>query len=210
MRLIQNKALIAQGKEPMKGKATKAKPGVVTFQDDVFAYHEWAKGGGTNETHEAWADKTASDFLRSFENHLFKPLADRETASLSTADLAAAIEPVWKTTNETGKRLCQRVHAVLEHAIGTDDHNGFQIKGTPQTASNGGCRRAFARSRNRCAPPSREPMPALYGEWCLRDKTAAYPIRFLALTCTPRAGEVFKMQWGEITYNVSTWCLIVG
>jgi hypothetical protein len=83
-RVIQNKALIAQGKEPQAGKPSKSKPGVITLELDARAYHAW-RGD--------WSPIHAATWLNSMINHVFPKLGERETTSLTPADLVSVIQP---------------------------------------------------------------------------------------------------------------------
>ena len=199
--VIRQKAALLDGEDPSVVKTA----GPVTFKEDVMAYYEWSKGGGDNETNEGWSDGTATAFLRSFENHLFPKLGDRETATLTAREVAAVIEPVWKANNNTGQRLCQRVHAVLEHAIDLDEEDRFPSK---HNVADGLLRRLPKGYRKVARPmvaAKWEVMPMLYARWVAEGgmSMAAYALRFLALTCAPRASEVFKMRWCELDGN--TW-----
>lgn len=187
----------------------------ITFRDDVLAYHAWASGAegstplggaGHDETFEGWSAKSSKDFMRQFEHHMFNSgIGERETATLATEDLAAALLPLWKAHHNTACRVIVNIRAVLEHAIQRDTRR----QRFPQRHNAAdGIRRFLPKGYARKPQPMRaipwHSMPELYARWVDHDKMPAKALRFLCLTCAPRTSEVVELKWHEINGDIWT------
>ena len=146
-------------------------------------------------------ESRAASWLASFENHIFPTLGKRETANLKPAELVVVILPVWAENNDTGTRLCQRIQSGLDHAIKIDGDGRFKGKVN-----------AAAGLLNRLPtgmPPDVQHMraaqwreiPFVYATLCSTKGMPAKALRILIVCGAPRAAEVFKMRWIEITGN---------
>ena len=200
-KVITQQAMIVARKNPAKVKDAPA-PG--TLRDDVMAFFEWRKGNGGVKRGK-WSESHAASWLASFENHIFPAVGGRETATLKPAELVAVILPVWKESNDTGTRLCQRLQSVLAHAILIDDDGRFGDKDKAKVNVADGL---LARLPTGMRPEVRHmraaqwrDMPALYATLCATAGMPAKALRMLIVTGAPRAHEVFGMKWGEVQFT---------
>ncbi len=57
-------------------------------------------------------------WLSSFENHVFPKIGSRQIESLGTADVLSVLTPIWTETNDTARRIKQRLALVFDWAKG--------------------------------------------------------------------------------------------
>lgn len=158
----------------------------LTFKDDVTAYTKWRAD---------WSAQTKKDFIASFERHVYPQIGERRTETLRPADLVTVLAPIWE--QETGRRMAQRLQAVIDHAIAADDDKRFETFVNPARGIMVRLPRTQLIREHRQAM-AYDTVPSLYQRLADDDSMASYALRFLIATCAPRAAEVFAMRWGEV------------
>jgi integrase len=215
-KVITQQAMIVSGKNPAREKA-KAKQtangvppdddGVAagTLRADVMAFYAWRKGVGGVKRGK-WSESHAASWLASFENHILKSLGGRQTASLKPAELVDVILPVWTENNDTGTRLCQRLQAVISHAIKSDDDGRFGEKDKVKVNVADGLLNRLPTGLRPEVQHMRAAkwteMSSLYAILSATEGMPAKALRVLIVTGAPRAHEVFGMRWGEVWGNL--------
>ncbi len=86
-----------------------AKAAAVTFRQAALAMHEGHKKQWANEKH-------ADQWLTTLETHAFPALGAKPVGEIKAGDIIPAISDVWVTKPETGRRVRQRICAVLDFA----------------------------------------------------------------------------------------------
>jgi integrase len=183
------KAVLDSGKDPKAAPVAKA---VTTLRQDTMTYYDYA--------HREWSKLHASLWLASMENHVLETLGDRDTASLTAADVKAVIEPLWHCKTETAQRVLGRVRSVIDHAMLTDDHFRF-----PSNVADGVARRLPRGVRPPEVPHASMPYQEVPGFYCAlaeRSDIATLALRFLLDCCCPRASEITGATWSEIDGDV--------
>jgi integrase len=160
-----------------------------TFRDDTLTYHGYAKG--------KWDGYHATLWLQSMERHVLPKIGKRDSASLTVMDIVGVIEPLWIKANPTAINLHGRIRAVLEHAIGCDDHKRFPF-GNPADRALKRLPRLPETAQTPHPTIDWEQAPKLYARLCGLPGKPAMALRFLLLTCTPRAAEIIGARWEEI------------
>lgn len=184
---VANKKLARQGGDPL-AERRKAKA-VPTFEEAARAVHELHKPTWKNEKH-------AAQFIATLETYAFPAFGQVRVGAITTADVLAALSPIWAAKNETARRVRQRIGVVMKWCIAQgwrQDNPAADIeKALPKAAK---------------APEHRAALP--YGDvsGCLAAVAASKAgpstkaaIEFLALTAT-RSGEVRGATWGEIDFH---------
>ena len=187
---LANARAVAQGRDPRGG-------GVPTFADAaeiVIKLHEpsWRTGG-----------KTAAIWRGSLRDHVMPKLGQRKVDEITVADVLTALLPVYQEKPELGRKLKQRVSAVMKWAVAEghrdDDPAGPAINAAlPKRASTVQHHRAL-------------PYAEVAGALATIDATGAWwatkaCIHLLALTAT-RSGEARGATWNEIDLDAATWTI---
>jgi integrase len=162
---------------------------LTTFAEDARAYYELNEG--------RWVPEHARYWWATVSNHILPVIGDRTTSSLTPSDITAALEPIWRTHNDTGVKLHGRVNAVLDRAMAVRPHE-FAGRANPAT---GVIKHHLPKIKTKDVPrPSIgwRDVPALYRTLAERDDTPAHALRFLLLCGAPRAAEITWGLWQEI------------
>lgn len=97
-----------EGRDPLEEKR-KAKADAVTFREAALAFLE------TNE--HQWAnDKHGKQWLATMETYAFPSLGSKQVGDITAGEIITAISEVWTSKPETGRRVRQRICAVLDYA----------------------------------------------------------------------------------------------
>lgn len=102
------KATREDGRDLVAEKRT-AKVEAVTFREAALAYHEVHKAQWANAKH-------GDQWISTLETYAFRVLGSKHVGRISAGDIIAAISEVWTAKPETGRRVRQRICAVLDYA----------------------------------------------------------------------------------------------
>lgn len=134
-----------------------------------------------------------------------QPLRDKPLPDITTADVLAALRPMWDEKPETAKRTQNRIERVLDAAkamgLRTGD-NPARWKGHLSTILSTPSR---ATRCHLAALPWKD-LPAFIAELRERDGTAARALEFLILTVV-RSGAVREATWSEIDMDAARWTI---
>lgn len=86
-----------------------AKAAAVTFREAALTYHETHKGQWSSAKH-------GDQWLSTVEDYAFPALGSKPVGNITAAEIISAIGRVWTTNPETGRRVRQRICAVLNYA----------------------------------------------------------------------------------------------
>jgi Arm DNA-binding domain len=106
--------LIDNGSDPIdtrnRERETKAIAAAeLTFEKAARQVHDELKPGGKNAKH-------AAQWLSTLETYAFPKIGNRKLDSISPADCADVLRPIWLSKAETASRTRQRMHAVMQWA----------------------------------------------------------------------------------------------
>ena len=186
---FENRRTIAKGKDPRGGSTP-------TFAEAAEKVIEvYAQG---------WKDsgRTASKWRSQFQRYVYPHLGDKPVDKITSADVLAALVPIWHTKAETARKLKTRLGVVMRWSIAaghrTDDPAG------PALAA--ALPRHTAPAEHLASLPHAEVSAAL-------SKLDALPrvwrptvacLRFLAATAA-RSGEARFATWDEIDLEARIW-----
>lgn len=168
---------------------------IPTFREAAEQYHQAVKPGWKNGKH-------ADQWLTTLEKYAFPMIGKARVDHIDAPRIQSVLMPIWLNTPETGRRVRQRLNAVLDFAHG----QGWRETEAPRHAVNS--------LMKRLRQPKRGPgfaaipyvdVPALMAD--LRDGEATsgrLALRFLILTAA-RSGEVRGATWAEIDLKKALW-----
>lgn len=172
------------------GKLPPAIPGSFREDGEKFDFH---KG--------KWSANTRAAFRSLMNNHVWPVIGDRQSASLTPADIVAVVQPHWDAGNKNtnSSRLMQYLPAILAHAIANDDAKRF--RDGINVAS--GLKRRLRERHNRPVAHRKaikwEDLPELTDQLLARPgDLRAMAVAFMLATRAPRSAEVRDMRWNEV------------
>lgn len=100
---------IREDKRDLIAEKREAKAAAVTFREAALALHEAHK-------HQWASEKHGGQWLATLQAYAFPALGSKAVGTITAGDIIAAIAGVWTAKPETGRRVCQRICAVLDYA----------------------------------------------------------------------------------------------
>jgi integrase len=187
---VEQRNQIAARQAQRAAAAAKRKTDGATLRTLAESYHAGVERKFRNEKHRA-------QWLSSLERHVLPTLGDRQIATLTPGDLLDVLEPLYRDTPETGRRVRQRLEAVFDRA---------RLRGLCAGNAAAAVKRELKRKRDRThfraldyrdAPALLRTLRGMYG-------SAPKALEFLMLTAA-RTGEVIGMKWSELDDKLATW-----
>ena len=148
--------------------------------------------------------KHAAQWTATLEEYVYPHFGERPVNAILTADVLAALTPIWTTKPETASRVRGRIEAVLDYAKARawrDGENPARWKG--HTANMLAPRAKLAAVEHHPALPWQQ-MPTFMAELREQAGIAALALQFTILTAA-RTGEVIGATWGEVDLTAATW-----
>jgi integrase len=156
-------------------------------------YHESIEAQFRNAKHRA-------QWINSLEQHVPVELWKKPLADIGASELVDAMAALERRVPETGRRIRQRINAVLDNAVvrGWVDRN-------PMIGVTREVRRMVGKRKTGqfAALPYAE-APAFMQALRKQEGTAARALELLVMTAA-RTGEVLGAQWSEFDLAVGTW-----
>ena len=186
----RNYAIAKRGGDP---RVDAAEP---TFEAAAVRVHGERAPGWRNPKH-------AAQWIATLREYAFPRFGSRRVSTITTADVLAALMPIWHEKPETARRVRQRISTVMLWAVAHDhrpDNPAGEVLGAVLPRQNGGGPR-----RHFPALPYSEVADALAA---VRESqaTAATKLAFEFLLLTAaRSGEVRLATWAEIDMDAATW-----
>ena len=138
------------------------------------------------------------------EVYAYPHFGGHPVAAVGTAEVMAALEPIWRTKVETATRLRGRIEAVLDYAASRGWRQGENpARWRGHLANLLPLPGRVAKVEHRAALPWRD-VGAFLVELRRRRGHAARALELQILTAA-RPGEVLGMRWGELDLNAALW-----
>ncbi len=167
---------------------------IPTFAEATAAVIELNRPTWSNSKHAAQWEST-------LKTYVFPRLGMRRVDTLTSADVLAALTPIWNEKPETAKRVRQRIGAVMDWAVG----KGYRQDNPAGAALAKVLPKRAAKRENIKALPYDEVAAAIA---TIRasgaHKATVLAFEFLVLTAA-RSGEIRGATWSEIDLEAATW-----
>jgi integrase len=197
--------LIADGIDPIdhrraekhaRQEQLRKEAAIPTFKEAAERYFRVHGDKWRNAKHRA-------QFMSTLRAYAFPKLGALRVNEITTDDVRAAIEPIWKKVPETASRVRGRIESVLSWAIANKYREGPNparwsdnlVHLLPARASNG---------TNHHAALVYGDMPEFMAALGQREGVAARALEFAILTAA-RTGEIIGAKWDEIDLKAKTW-----
>ncbi|MFH3479236.1 tyrosine-type recombinase/integrase [Xanthobacter variabilis] len=190
---LDNRRLARSGGDPLQAKREAL--AVLTFAESTRKVHELHKPTWKNPKH-------AAQFLTTLETYAFPRLGKLKVQDVTTADVLAALSPIWTEKPETARRVRQRIGTVMKWAIAQgwrQDNPAENIgQALPKVAAEKEHRKALSHGEvAACLDTVRASRAGL---------ATKLAIEFLVLTAA-RSGEVREARWDEIDLAAKVWAV---
>lgn len=193
-RAFANRVAISEGRDPLAEKRRESTPTFEEATEKVISLHRqtWKDGG-----------KTAKLWRATLQEYVFPFFGTKSIDQVTTADVMAALVPIWTSKFETARKVRRRIGTVMKWAI-AKGYRGDNPAGEALTAA---LPKRSAPVRHMRAIPHGEVADAIAkvhasGAW-FGTKLA---FEFLVLTAT-RSGEVRLAEWNEIDFDNAVWTI---
>ncbi len=144
---------------------------------------------------EGWANpRIARQWRSSLNNYVIPTLGSKPVSEISTADVLAALTPIWNTKRETATKVRERISAIMRWSI-AEGHRTDNPAGEAVIA-------ALPKTSQRVQHQKALPFAEVGGSVQKIRETTAWPstklaFEFLVLAAC-RVGEVRLARWTEI------------
>lgn len=174
--------------------AAQEENGLRSFRDAAVDCHRHSKQG--------WRDgRHGPEWLSSLERHAFELIGAKPVSAIDAEDVMQVLLPIWLAKPETGRRVKQRIGAVLDYAHAKNWRAAeAPMRGVQQLMK----KIKQPKSGNFAAMPYAD-APAFLNKLRAADKSVGRAaLQFLILTAS-RSGEVRKARWSEIELGAAEW-----
>lgn len=192
------RASVREGRNPIDARRAKGKVGMrVTFGEAADEYYDSKKGEYRNEKYRGMVERYIKATLA--------PIRGLPVAEVDLEAVLRVLKPVWNKTPETGKRLREKIEAILDAA------NAKGLRQGDNPARWRGHLEHLLPRRQKIAKSHHGAMhyrdvPAFMLKLRPLQTVAALALEFTILTAT-RSGEVYGAQWSEIDLAEKVWTL---
>ncbi len=179
----------------MQLATVQAAPAMPTFADGLEAVLKIQRAGWKNP-------KTEADWRQSLRDHAASMMG-KPLDAVSTADVLAALEPIWHCKPQTAKRVKQRIVAVLDWAIAQGCRTDNPAQAVAAVLPKANCRPTHHK-----ALPHGEVKTALsaVAERKLAHWATKAAFAFLVHTAA-RSIEAREAKWTEIDLDAGVWTI---
>ncbi len=190
---LANRKLARRGGDPLGANPDSV--GVPTFEN--------AAGKVLDIYSQAWRDgsNTAKQWWASMRDHVFPHIGGKTVDEVTTADIMAALLPIWTSKHVTARKVRQRIGTVMRWAIA----QGYRQDNPAGDAITAALPKRHTPVEHRPALPHREVAAAVA---TVRNADAWVGTRlafeFLVLTAA-RSAEVRLATWGEMDLVAMVW-----
>ncbi|NLR38541.1 tyrosine-type recombinase/integrase [Novosphingobium sp. ERW19] len=165
---------------------------VPTFAKALEEAHEALKSG--------WADKTAKAFKTSLEEHALPKLGAMPVDVIGSAEVIAALAPIWTDKPEMARKVRSRIGQVLAFAKA----RGWRSDALPDARELRSGLSKQSKGKSFPAMPFGD-VPAFFASELSKDATASrFAVLFVILTAA-RSGEVREATWEKVDLAARTW-----
>lgn len=191
---LEQRKLARAGEDPIALR--KHSEGVPTFEDAAIRYHELSKPTWRNEKH-------GKQFITTLQTDVFPHFGVKRISVVSTADVLAALTPIWNTKPETARRIKQRIGSVMKYAVA----QGWRTDNPADAITKALPKHDRSKVQHRKSLPYEQVADALAK---VRASAAGavtkLAFQFLVHTAT-RSAETREATWSELDLDKAVWTI---
>lgn len=191
---LEQRKLARAGGDPIA--ANRRSMALLTFEEAAKKVHHLSKPTWRNAKH-------GKQWLSTLEKFVFPIFGDKRIDAITSADVMAALMPIWTSHPETARRVKQRIGTVLKWAMA----QGWRTDNPAEIVSTGLPKHDRSLIEHRRALPYDQVGTAI-AKVRASDASAATKLafEFLVLTAT-RSGETRGARWSEFDLDKAEWTI---
>lgn len=183
--------LARQGKNAVEER-DREKVIIPTFKEAMTKAHaELSKG---------WSEKNAASFKSSLEDHIVPRIGNKRVDHISTADVIAALSPVWTEKPALAQKLRVRLLQVLSFSKA----RGWRKEALPDPRELRDGLAKRPKGGNLAAMPFKD-VPTLVAGQLAKEGTSGRLALLFTIFTAARSGEVRSGRWEHIDVEGRTW-----
>ena len=191
---LENRKLARAGGDPLAAK--KRSKEVLTFKAAAEKVHELSKPTWRNAKH-------GDQWINTMTTYAFPFFGSKRIDTVGSADVLAALSPIWNSRPETARRVKQRVGSVFKWAMA----NGWRTDNPAEAIGRALPKHDRSKVKHREALPYGAVKAAIASVNGSEAGTATkLAFEFLVLTAT-RSGETREAVWSEIDLDTAIWTI---
>jgi integrase len=204
--------LVKNGVDPLEQRKVEADAARAAAQaEQARAVTFKTAAGYCIDAHEAgWRNtKHAAQWRSTLATYVFPVMGDLPVGKVGTAEVLAALEPIWRAKPETASRVRGRIEAILDYGKTREwrtGENPARWRGHLDNLLP--ARSKVAKVEHHAALPWQQ-IAAFMTELRQRSGVAARALEFAILTAA-RTGEVIGARWSEIDLAATVWTVPEG
>ncbi|MBN2970680.1 integrase arm-type DNA-binding domain-containing protein [Roseomonas aeriglobus] len=189
---LQHRKIARAGDNPLAEK--RRSQGVPTFKKAALLFHEQNESNWRNDKHR-------KQWLSTMEAYVFPAMGSKSVGKIESADIIAALDPIWGSKPETARRIKQRIGIVLKWAIA----RGYRTDNPADAVQQGMARHDRSNVKRMKSLPFREVKNAVdkVKESSASDATKLAFELLIHTAC--RSNEVRKAEWKEFDLRNRLW-----
>jgi integrase len=174
----------------------KARRSVPTFEEAARRVHESLSASFRNAKH-------AAQWISTLAAYVFPVFGSRSVDSIESADVLAALTPVWNSKPETARRVRQRMKTVFDWAKASGYRSGDNpVEGVSKVLPKHNGKKVH----HPALPYAQVPEFLIAMRDCAAGVSAKLAFEYMILTAT-RTSEVLLAEWNEIDVDAKTWTI---
>lgn len=191
---LQHRKEARGGNDPIAAK--RRSTGILTFEEAARKVHDLSKPTWRNEKH-------GDQWINTMTAYVFPIFGAKRTDTITSADVLAALSPVWNDKPETARRIKQRIGSVFKWAMA----NGWRLDNPAETITKALPKHDRSKTEHRKALPYDQVGGAIQKvQESDASKATKLAFEFLVLTAT-RSAETREATWDEFDLAKGVWTI---
>jgi len=191
---LENRKLARAGGDPLK--ARREAQAMLTFEEAAEKVHALHLPTWRNQKH-------AAQWINTLREYAFPHFGKMRLADVTTADVLAALTPIWTAKPETARRVRQRIRTVMKWAVA----QGWRQDNPAEAIAKALPKHDMRNVKHRLALPYAEVAGCIETVRQSRAGLATkLALEFIILTAT-RSNETRLTRWEEIDFDKEEWLI---
>jgi integrase len=191
---LQHRKVARSGEDPIAAK--RRSTGILTFEETAKRVHKLSEPTWRNAKH-------GQQWINTLTAYAFPTIGSKRIDTVTNADVLAVLMPIWTVSEETARRVKQRIGTVMKHAMA----EGWRTDNPAEAITKALPRHDRSKVVHRLALPCRAVSHAIATVKASNATQATkLAFEFMVLTAT-RPSESLKARWSEFNIDAGLWTI---